>query len=53
MALGFGNIFNLLVRRFVGIDEVQQLGLSGLKAKLLASLRGFRTRTGNKCEKAQ
>ena len=53
MALGFGNIFNLLVRRFVGIDEVQQLGLSGLKAKLLASLRGFRTRTGNKGEKAQ
>ncbi|EUC27446.1 hypothetical protein COCCADRAFT_111683 [Bipolaris zeicola 26-R-13] len=31
MALGFGNIFNLLVRRFVGADEVPATGVGGIK----------------------
>ncbi|KAF2848683.1 GPI transamidase-like protein component Gpi16 [Plenodomus tracheiphilus IPT5] len=42
MALGFGNVFNLLVRRFVGVDEVPVGG--GLKAILvgkIARLRGL------------
>ncbi|PSN75454.1 GPI transamidase component GPI16 precursor [Corynespora cassiicola Philippines] len=30
MALGFGNIFNLLVRRFVGADEAKTMGPGGL-----------------------
>lgn len=43
MALGFGNIFNLLVRRFVGVDEVPT-GAGGLKGVLLgkvARLKGL------------
>lgn len=38
IALGFGNIFNLLVRRFVGMDEGPALGAGGLKGKLAAKL---------------
>lgn len=53
MALGFGNIFNLLIRRFVGADEVQQMGLSGLKAKLSALLNDKGERLKDKGEKAQ
>lgn len=36
MALGFGNVFNLLVRRFVGVDEVPVGG--GLKTILTGKL---------------
>jgi phosphatidylinositol glycan class T len=42
MALGFGNIFNLLVRRFVGVDEVQ--GRGGLKNVLKAKLQSIKAR---------
>ena len=44
MALGFGNIFNLLVRRFVGVDEVPAMGAGGLKGIILgkvARLKGL------------
>ena len=42
MALGFGNIFNLLVRRFVGVDEVPATGgLKGIIAAKLGRLRGL------------
>lgn len=34
MALAFGMIFNLLVRRFVGADEVESFDLSALKARI-------------------
>ncbi|KAL5118633.1 Subunit of the glycosylphosphatidylinositol transamidase complex-like protein [Pleosporales sp. CAS-2024a] len=37
MALGFGNIFNLLVRRLVGIDEVPA-GAGGIKGILLGKM---------------
>ena len=40
MALGFGNIFNLLVRRFVGADEVPPGG--GLKGVILTKLNRLR-----------
>lgn len=40
MALGFGNVFNLLVRRFVGVDEVPVGG--GLKAILMAKVARLR-----------
>ena len=33
MALAFGMIFNLLVRRFVGADEVEGWNIAALKAK--------------------
>lgn len=42
MALGFGNIFNLLVRRFVGVDEV--VAPRGLKGMLAGKLGGLRAR---------
>ena len=38
MALAFGSIFNLLVRRFVGADEVEGWDLSALRAKLKGRL---------------
>lgn len=45
MALGFGNIFNLLVRRFVGADEVPA-GAGGLKSVLQAKLAGIKAKLG-------
>ena len=33
MALAFGMIFNLLVRRFVGADEVEGWNVAALKIK--------------------
>lgn len=42
MALGFGNIFNMLVRRFVGADEVPTRG--GLKGLLKAKLNTIKVR---------
>ena len=38
MALAFGSIFNFLVRRFVGADEVERWDLEALKAKARARL---------------
>jgi GPI-anchor transamidase subunit T len=46
MALGFGNIFNLLVRRFIGVDEAPSTGAGGLKGIIrarVARLRGLVT----------
>lgn len=34
MALAFGSVYNLLVRRFVGADEVEGLSLAKLKGRL-------------------
>lgn len=42
MALGFGNIFNLLVRRFVGIDEVQTGDAGGLQGVIRGKLERLR-----------
>ncbi|KAH7397352.1 GPI transamidase component GPI16 precursor [Pyrenochaeta sp. MPI-SDFR-AT-0127] len=44
MALGFGNIFNLLVRRFVGVDEVPATG--GLKNILLGKVNRLKALLG-------
>ncbi|KAJ6265020.1 hypothetical protein Dda_1175 [Drechslerella dactyloides] len=38
MALAFGSIFNLLVRRFVAVDEVQRMDLKGKIKGLLGKL---------------
>ncbi|KAF3042696.1 Subunit of the glycosylphosphatidylinositol transamidase complex-like protein [Didymella heteroderae] len=45
MALGFGNIFNLLVRRFVGADEVPAAA-GGLKGVLQAKIAGIKAKLG-------
>lgn len=44
MALGFGNIFNLLVRRFVGVDEVPATG--GLKGIVLGKVNRLKAILG-------
>lgn len=44
MALAFGMIFNLLVRRFVGADEVEGYDITGLKAKARSRLILLRER---------
>lgn len=46
MALGFGNIFNLLVRRFVGVDEVQAIGAGGLKGILQEKFNRIKAKFG-------
>jgi phosphatidylinositol glycan class T len=45
IALGFGNIFNLLVRRFVGADEVPAVA-GGLKGMVQAKILGIKARFG-------
>lgn len=42
MALGFGNIFNLLARRFVGVDEVPTQAAGGIKGILLGKINRLR-----------
>lgn len=42
MALAFGNIFNLLVRRFVGADEVEGYDVKKMKAMVASRLRGLK-----------
>lgn len=44
MALAFGSIYNLLVRRFVGADEVEGYDLKKFKAKIRARLGMVRDR---------
>ncbi|KAI9712680.1 MAG: Subunit of the glycosylphosphatidylinositol transamidase complex-like protein [Bogoriella megaspora] len=45
MALGFGSIFNLLVRRFVAADEVPSLESNSLRGKVLAFVQKFKSHT--------
>lgn len=42
MALAFGNIFNLLVRRFVGADEVEGYDVKKMKAIVGSRLRALK-----------
>ncbi|KAF2136394.1 uncharacterized protein K452DRAFT_322444 [Aplosporella prunicola CBS 121167] len=44
MALGFGSIFNILVRRFVGANEVEGWKGGALKAVLAAKVQRLRAR---------
>jgi len=39
MALAFGSIFNLLVRRFVGADEVPERKIMALRGRLVGVIR--------------
>ena len=44
IAMGFGSIFNLLIRRFVAADEVDGPSLKAIKSRLMARLRSLATR---------
>ncbi|KAI9745144.1 MAG: Subunit of the glycosylphosphatidylinositol transamidase complex-like protein [Claussenomyces sp. TS43310] len=48
MALAFGFIFNLLVRRFVGADEVDKLDLKAVRLKVVAALRSSMKKLAHK-----
>lgn len=51
IAMGFGSVFNLLVRRFVGADEVEGPGLAGLKARVKGRIQALLARFGGGGEK--
>ncbi len=51
MALAFGHIFNLLVRRFVGADEVERWDVRKLRNRIKGRFGGLRARFTAKVEK--
>ena len=55
MALSFGFVFNLLVRRFVAIDEADQWDVRSVRLKIAALVKGKlkRFRKGEKVEKKE
>ena len=42
--MAFGFIFNLLVRSFVGVDEVPPMGLAAVKEKVVARIQVLKGR---------
>lgn len=42
MALAFGFVFNLMVRRFVGVEEVPAIGIKVVKAKVVAKIMAIK-----------
>ncbi|KAI4179227.1 MAG: hypothetical protein L6R41_007965, partial [Letrouitia leprolyta] len=53
MALAFGSIYNLLVRRFVGADKIEDFNLAKLRAKAKGRLSALRHRFMNREKKTQ
>lgn len=53
MALAFGNIFNLLVRRFVGADEVEGYDVGRIRARIRGRLAVLRDRFLRREKKTQ
>lgn len=53
MALAFGNIFNLLVRRFVGADEVEGYDVGRIRARVSGRLAMLRDRFLTREKKTQ
>jgi len=53
MALAFGSIFNLLVRRFVASDEAETWDARALKATVVAKVRILAQRFGKKVDKTE
>ena len=53
MALAFGSIFNLLVRRFVGVDEVPKSALAKLRDRVKGFFVGFKDKVGGKDKKME
>lgn len=52
IALAFGGMFNIIVRRFVAADEGPEVGLGALKAKLAGRLKALMARYRSKGEKS-
>jgi len=53
MALAFGSIFNLLVRRFVGVDEVPKSALAKLRDRVVGRFVALRDRFAGKDTKVE
>jgi phosphatidylinositol glycan class T len=53
MALAFGSIFNLLVRRFVGVDEVEDNKLRVLIKAIVSRIRSLKDRIAGKTKKIE
>ena len=53
MALAFGNIFNLLARRFVGVDEAEKWDIRAVRLKVTALVRALVQRLQKKREKEE
>ncbi|OBT74721.1 hypothetical protein VF21_06658 [Pseudogymnoascus sp. 05NY08] len=55
MALAFGFVFNLLVRRFVGVDEAEKLDLKSVREKVLSKFKLLANKAskGKKAEKTE
>ncbi|KAL8921741.1 MAG: hypothetical protein Q9172_003858 [Xanthocarpia lactea] len=53
IALAFGSIYNLLVRRFVGADEVEGFSLAKLKGRIKGRLEVLRDRFSKREKKNQ
>jgi phosphatidylinositol glycan class T len=53
MALAFGSIFNLLVRRFVGVDEVPKSAIAKLRDRVIGRFVAVRDRFAGKNEKVE
>jgi phosphatidylinositol glycan class T len=41
MALAFGMVFNLLVRRFVGVDEAEKWDVRAVRLKIAGLIKGL------------
>ena len=46
IAMGFGSVFNLLVRRFVAADEVERMDLRVIRERVLGRIRAVMQRFG-------
>jgi phosphatidylinositol glycan class T len=53
IALAFGTVFNILVRRVVSVDEAAALGAQSLKGRLLGKLVAIRDRFRSKTTKVE
>ena len=53
MALAFGSIFNLLVRRFVAADEVERFDIRKLRARIMGKVIQLLDRVSNRDKKVQ
>lgn len=53
MALAFGFIFNLMVRRFVGADEAGEMGLKAVKSKIVGRFQPIVSKFGGSKKKTE
>lgn len=53
MALAFGSIFNILIRRFVGADEVPESGVGKLMARVRIKIAGSKGKAMGAVEKVE